>query len=245
MVHRPRDEGAQRPSRISRQHLMTPSTPTGVLVLAMLVGQVTAFARVPKDGVEKGGELLGSRMSRAGTLGVCTGPDDAEWKDPFGDGCDWYAEHDFSEALNGRIVGCSRYIDYGQWEHCPVLCNRFEGLHRTGAACVQTFLCGAGTTMGRNGKCEPDRSVCGAGTVWRSGKCEGAPHRSSDIIGHFEHGDKLELHDGLDDDDTVSIDDDAHNVVGLYDRVHARPLPLSPRRYGLYRRLPCWAAVLS
>ena len=65
MVHRPRDEGAQRPSRISRQHLMTPSTPTGVLVLAMLVGQVTAFARVPKDGVEKGGEVLGSRMSRA------------------------------------------------------------------------------------------------------------------------------------------------------------------------------------
>ena len=100
---------------------MAPSTPTGLLVLAMLVGQVTAFARVPKDGVEKGGEVLGSRMSRAGTLGVCTGPDDAEWKDPFGDGCDWYAEHDFSEALNGRIVGCSRYIDYGQWEHCPVL----------------------------------------------------------------------------------------------------------------------------
>jgi hypothetical protein len=59
---------------------MTPSTPTGVLVLAMLVGQVTAFARVPKDGVEKGGELLGSRMSRAGTLGVCTGPDDADRK---------------------------------------------------------------------------------------------------------------------------------------------------------------------
>ncbi len=48
---------------------MAPSTPTGLLVLAMLVGQVTAFARVPKDGVEKGGEVLGSRMSRAGTLG--------------------------------------------------------------------------------------------------------------------------------------------------------------------------------
>ena len=145
---------------------MAPSTPIGVLVLATLVGQVAGFARVPKDGVEKGGELLGSRITRAGsagTVGVCTGPDDAEWKDVFGDGCDWYAEHDFSKSLNGRIQRCSDYIDYGQWEHCPVLCN---------PGCVQSFLCGAGTTVGNNGICVPDpASVCGAGTAWKNGRC--------------------------------------------------------------------------
>ena len=184
---------------------MAPSTPTGLLVLAMLVGQAAGFARVPKDGVEKkGGDLRASRTDILiqGYFGSqCTGPNDAEWKDEWGDGCDWYADNDFSEAKNGRIVGCSRYIDYGQWEHCPVLCNRFEGLHRTGEACVQTFLCGAGTTMGRNGKCEPDRSVCGAGTVLRSGKCEVCERvptwRSGECEGEFEfdaHGGKLELH---------------------------------------------------
>ena len=38
---------------------MALSTPTGLLVLAMLVGQVTGFAEVPKGAVEK--EVRASR----------------------------------------------------------------------------------------------------------------------------------------------------------------------------------------
>ena len=123
---------------------MALSTPTGLLVLAVLVGQAAGFARVPKELAEKDGGVLPSRMTYTGALS-CAGPNDQEWKDDWGDGCDWYAE----QAAEHRC-GCDCYPDFGQWEHCPVLCN---------PGCVQTFLCGAGTTMGENGKCEPNPST--------------------------------------------------------------------------------------
>ena len=132
--------------------VMAPSTPTGLLVLAMLVGQVAGFARVPKELAEKGGNVRASRMhlKLPGTGGKCVGPNEPDWKDSWGDGCDWYAKYDVSEVHPGRYYPCTRYKDYGQWEHCPVLCD---------PGCVQTFLCGAGTTMGENGKCEPNPST--------------------------------------------------------------------------------------
>ena len=40
---------------------MTASTPTGLLVLAMLVGQAAGFARAPKEAAEKGGDVRASR----------------------------------------------------------------------------------------------------------------------------------------------------------------------------------------
>ena len=92
---------------------MALSTPTGVLVLAMLVGQAAGFARVPKDAAEKGGDLIPSRMSYS-TGSTCTGTDSSTWKDAWGDGCDWYAAHD---------LGCRAYDDFGQKTNCPVACN--------------------------------------------------------------------------------------------------------------------------
>ena len=62
---------------------MAPSTPTGLLVLAMLVGQAAGFARVPKELAEKGGDVRASRTSYGGTLGECA--DDPEWKDSYED----------------------------------------------------------------------------------------------------------------------------------------------------------------
>ena len=109
---------------------MAPSTPTGLLVLAMLVGQAAGFARVPKELAEKDGGVLPSRMTYRTGGAICAGPDISEWKDTYGDGCDWYAEHD---------PGCNFEPDYGQDTNCPVTCN---------PGCAQTFLCGAGTTMG-------------------------------------------------------------------------------------------------
>ena len=40
---------------------MAPWTPTGLLVLAMLVGQAAGFARAPKEAAEKGGDVRASR----------------------------------------------------------------------------------------------------------------------------------------------------------------------------------------
>ena len=95
---------------------MALSTPTGVLVLAMLVGQAAGFARVPKDAAEKGGDLIPSRMSYS-TGSTCTGTDSSTWKDAWGDGCDWYAEYD---------PGCFAISDSGQKTNCPVACNQWK-----------------------------------------------------------------------------------------------------------------------
>ena len=59
------------------QHVMAPSMPTGLLVLAMLVGQVAGFAKVPKDAAEKGGDLLEARTAgeRRGAPGGRQGPE--------------------------------------------------------------------------------------------------------------------------------------------------------------------------
>ena len=150
---------------------MALSTPTGLLILAVLVGQAAGFAKVPKDAAESG-DLRASRTFSTGGS-ICAGPDISEWKDTYGDGCDWYAEHD---------PGCNFEPDYGQDTNCPVTCS---------PGCVQSFLCGAGTVwqdgkciadpdsvcgagtkMGKNGKCEPNGSVCGYFTYFENGKCE-------------------------------------------------------------------------
>lgn len=93
---------------------MALSTPTGLLVLAMLIGQAAGFAEVPTGAVEKGGDLLPSRMSYNTGGNACAGKDNADWVDEYGDGCDWYAVHD---------PGCSYYTDYGQMTNCPQSCN--------------------------------------------------------------------------------------------------------------------------
>mmetsp|Transcript_41837 Transcript_41837/g.110309 ORF Transcript_41837/g.110309 Transcript_41837/m.110309 type:complete len:892 (-) Transcript_41837:167-2842(-) len=40
--------------------------------------------------------------------------DSAIWQDPYGDGCQWYSEHD---------AGCTNYQDEGQMTHCQETCN--------------------------------------------------------------------------------------------------------------------------
>ena len=147
---------------------MAPSMPTGLLVLAMLVGQVVGFAKVPKDAAEKGGDVRASRHM-APSPNTCMGRDSSTWNDKWGDGCDWYAEFD---------KGCSFYEDYGQKEHCPLACNLKcfcpRGEVIIDGVCKGTSaVCGVGTNW-RDGRCEPDGSVCGVGTAWnfRDGKCE-------------------------------------------------------------------------
>ena len=124
---------------------MALSTPTGLLILAVLVGQAAGFAKVPKDAAESG-DLRASRTFSTGGS-ICAGPDISEWRDMAQDGCDWYAEND---------PGCKIYMDYGQITNCPVTCN---------PGCVQSFLCGAGTVW-RDGKCEQDgvQPSCAIGT---------------------------------------------------------------------------------
>ena len=71
----------------STQTLMAPSTPTGLLVLAMLIGQAAGFAKAPKDkdAADKGGDVRASRIDM-GT--PCVGLDQWMWRDSWGDGCD-------------------------------------------------------------------------------------------------------------------------------------------------------------
>jgi hypothetical protein len=204
---------------------MTASTPTGLLVLAMLVGQAAGFARVPKEAADKGGDVLPSRMSYYSSyyspyILTCAGSDSSEWKDRWGDGCDWYTTND---------PGCSFYTDYGQTTNCPQSCN------------LKCF-CPPGMVL-INGECASLSAVCGPGTRWRNGKCENYACKEIRTLGTLSgswccDGDKTTLYfttawdgtgDPLDDspaqvvqvNDVVCVPGRGHyTVVGSYSNAH-------------------------
>ena len=85
----------------AKRAMMTRSMPAGLLVLAMLVGQVAGFAKVfPKDAAEKSGDVRASRHM-APSPNTCMGRDSSTWKDYWEDGCDWYAELTLGAAITG------------------------------------------------------------------------------------------------------------------------------------------------
>ena len=116
-----------------------------------------AFYLTPKDG--------GESTPLCSHVCECAGPDNPDWKDDWGDGCDWYAHSEMRPCskqdwgtITYLVEKHHRYVyittpkDLGT--NCPVSCN---------PGCVQSFLCGDGTVW-RNGKCQPGDG-CGAGKV--------------------------------------------------------------------------------
>ena len=152
-------------SRISRQHLMTASTPTGLLVLAMLVGQAAGFA-----------SSLGGYHAADPVDGGCTDTSNVVMSGITG------GKTCADLAAEGRCASTDDLVKTVMEKNCMASCGAC-GPTRESRAYVQNggaegdwvlkeYIDGYAYAVVTLDESQAASKLCGAGTEWKNGKCE-------------------------------------------------------------------------